>query len=130
MSFHQSNLETLSSPSTSSEFSVDYQLVNSISPIQSRAHSPIPVIGETMTAAEDLFGVPSVEPKPALQCIDSDESENYPGLLAKNIEKTPVHESEHKTSLRMHERFYFKDGNITFIVCTFVIFTTLERCGN
>jgi len=101
-----------SSPTPSSEFSIDYQLIDSISAIQSRMHSPILVIGEIMRAAEDPIVASSVGSKPVVKCVDESAS----SLPSEDVEKVPAH--GHKNSLRTHERFYFKDGNITFLVCT------------
>ena len=110
-SYPSHELAIPSSPTPSSEFSVDYQLVDSISAIQSRMHSPVLVIGEIMHAAEDPAVASLVESKPAVECDKSAFS-----LSSENAEKVPAHGC--KSSLRTHERFYFKDGNVTFLVCT------------
>jgi len=74
-----------------------------------------------MPAAEDPIAASPVESKPAVQCVD----ESVSSLFSENVEKFPVHGP--KSFSRIHERFYFKDGNVTFMVCNSVTFATLER---
>ena len=73
-----------------------------------------------MAADEDPITASPVESKPAVEGVD----ESVSSLFSENVEKFPVHGP--KSFSRIHERFYFKDGNITFMVCNPVTFTTLE----
>ena len=106
-------LQILSSPTLSY---VDLELV---SPVQ----SPIAVTGEIETAAKDPIVIFPVVSKSGVQRVDKPRS----SPLIENMEKIPEHGPEHRHSLQTHERFYFKDGNVSFMVCTSIILITGTR---
>jgi len=68
----------------------------------------MPTVGQAMSAAEESIVTPPVE-------------------SVETVEMILAHEPGHKSTVQTHERFYFNDGNVTFMVCASVTPTTLGR---
>jgi len=50
-----------------------------------------------------------------------------PVKSAETVGVVLAHDPGHKSAVQTHERFYFKDGNVTFMVCASITPATLGR---